>query len=317
MRRFQQDDAHIFCTLEQVSVPRRRPSCVPPHAVSPPPFADASSPAGGRDRRLPGLRAHGLRRAGLLLPPGAGHPSPRLPGGPRDLGPRRAGGTGTEGGTAMAAVPSIASWLCHRVSSASRPHVSPCQCVPPHLVPALSPCPVHRVPVLPPCPMCDVPALSLCPLHRVPALPPCPSLAIMSPAICPGHRVPALSPCPPCRVPSPLCPQVLAIASWLCPGVPHGMSPAPCPGHGVPALPPHPARHLPVLLSRPLCHVPMRRVPVCHLPALPSCLCAVSVQRVPCVTSPVSPPLCLYVVPKVVSPAHHVPRYVPVSCPLR
>lgn len=91
VRRFQQDDAHIFCALEQVGVPSVPPSAPPLY----PPFScsQCCPTAGSRDRCLPGLRALRLRHAGLLLPNGSGHAPRWLPGGCCNLGPCRAGGT--------------------------------------------------------------------------------------------------------------------------------------------------------------------------------------------------------------------------------
>lgn len=91
VRRFQQDDAHIFCALEQVGVPSVPPSAPPLY----PSFScsQCCPTAGSRDRCLPGLRALRLRHAGLLLPNGSGHAPRWLPGGCCNLGPCRAGGT--------------------------------------------------------------------------------------------------------------------------------------------------------------------------------------------------------------------------------
>lgn len=171
VRRFQQDDAHIFCTLEQVSVPPRASLLCPPRRVTSPPLLTPRPQLEGEIdacldfvRTVYAVLGFSFRLALATRPPG-------FLGDPETWDHAEQVGWGQR-----VALP----WP---LSPASRPGFAtvsllrrvtlpacPLRCAP-HHVPALSPCPVHRVPVLPPCPMCDVPALSLCPLHRVPAWP--------------------------------------------------------------------------------------------------------------------------------------------------
>lgn len=116
VRRFQQDDAHIFCAMDQVgeagqgdasvaeprALPRPaglgtpgahlggnypdKPLRVP--FSPPPPLPNA---AGGRDQRLPGFPAGHLLRLRIYLPLLPFHPSRALSRGSPSLGPSRAG----------------------------------------------------------------------------------------------------------------------------------------------------------------------------------------------------------------------------------